>query len=156
MSELRVPVVPVVARALCADGRVFTGRIFVPASAASHPGPTRPEEWMNGPAPYFPFQLDEGGAPVLLNKHEVLWLTVPGPAFEAEIADLAGIVTRFVQVECGVHTLAGQLVIDGPSDNYRVLDHVNRPEPFLTIWEGERHHLVNKSRITRIVDRREE
>ena len=156
MSELRVPVVPVAAKALCADGRVFTGRIFLPASAASHPGPTRPVEWMNGPAAYFPFQLEEGGAPVILNKHEVLWLSVPAPSFEAEIADLAGLITRYVQIECGVHTLTGMLVIDMPEHHSRVLDHVNRPEPFLIIWEGERHHLVNKARITRIVDRREE
>jgi hypothetical protein len=156
MSELRVPVVSVPAEALCADGRVFAGRIFLPASAASHLGPTRPEEWMNGPAAFFPFQLDEGGVPVILNKHEVLWLSVPAPAFEAEIADLAGLITRFVQIECGVHTVAGMLLIDMPEHRSRVLDHLNRPEGFLTVWEGERHHLVNKCRITRIADRREE
>jgi len=154
MSELRVPVVPVPAEALCADGRAFSGRVFLPASAASHPGPTRPEEWLNGPAAFFPFQLDEPGAPVLLNKRELLWLSVPAPAFEAEIADLAGVATRFVRIECGVHTLTGRLVVDTPES--RVLDHLNGPEAFLTVWEGERHHLVNKARITRVVDRREE
>ena len=55
-----------------------------------------------------------------------------------------------------MHTLTGMLVIDMPEHHSRVLDHVNRLEAFLTVWEGERHHLVNKSRITRIVDRREE
>jgi hypothetical protein len=149
-------VVPVSAKALCADGRVFSGRIFLPASAASHAGPTRPEEWLNGPAAFFPFQPEEGGAPVLLNKHELLWLSVPAPAFEAEIADLHGLVTRFVQIECGVHAIAGMLLIDLPEDRARVLDHLNRPEAFLTVWEGERHHLVNKHRITRLIDRRED
>jgi hypothetical protein len=155
MSELRVPVVPVAAQALCADGRVFAGRIFVPASAANHPGPTTPEEWLNGPAAYFPFQPEDGGAPVILNKRELLWLSVPAPAYEAEIADLAGLITRSVQVECGAHAIAGMLLIAMPEHRSRVLDHLHRPEAFLTIWEGERHYLVNKRRITRIIDSRE-
>ena len=43
-----------------------------------------------------------------------------------------------------------------PEANRRVLDYLNRPEAFLTLREGDRHHLVRKARITRVVEIREE
>jgi hypothetical protein len=156
MSELRVPVVPVAAEALCADGRTFAGRIFLPAAAASHTGPMKPEEWMNATGEFFALAPDAGGAPEILNRRQLVWLTVPAPSFEAEIADLAGLVTRPVTLECGTVRLEGRLLIDMPEHHARVLDHLNRPEWFLTLWVGERHYLVNKRRITRLLDQRED
>ena len=37
-----------------------------------------------------------------------------------------------------------------PSNHARVLDLLNRPGAFLTVRDGERHHLVAKARITRV------
>jgi hypothetical protein len=37
-----------------------------------------------------------------------------------------------------------------PANHTRVLDLLNRPGAFLNVREGERHHLVPKSRITRV------
>src|SRR5438093_12507852 len=78
MSELRVPTVALAAEVACADGRTFTGRIFVPAAASHHAGPMRPEEWINEPVPYFPFLPDDAAVPVMLNKHTLLLVTLPG------------------------------------------------------------------------------
>ena len=76
MMELRVPTVALAAEVTCADGRTFTGRIFVPAAASHHSGPMRPEEWINEPLPYFPFLPDDAAVPVMLNKHTVLVVTL--------------------------------------------------------------------------------
>ena len=37
-----------------------------------------------------------------------------------------------------------------PAKHSRILDLLNRPGAFLNVREGERHHLVRKSRITRV------
>jgi hypothetical protein len=154
MSELRVPTVALPAEVLCADGRRFSGRIFVPAVAARHGGPMRPEEWMNEPTPFFPFLPDEAQAPVILNKHEVVVISVPAAADDLDVPADAAPLERRVVLECGYRQLAGTLRIDMPANQSRVLDYLNRFEIFLTLRDGERHHLVQKHRITRVMEER--
>ena len=67
---LQVPTKAVEAEVLCADGRIFRGRVFMPDVAATHSGPMRPAEWMNEPAPFFPFRPEDGSGSVLLNRSE--------------------------------------------------------------------------------------
>jgi hypothetical protein len=151
-GELRVPTLALDAEALCADGRRFRGRVFLPPNAQAHDGPMRAEEWMNEHAAFFPF-LPEGEArPVLMNKRELLVLTVPAEADEGEIPEGTESPTRRVAVEAERERLEGEIVIDMPHNQARVLDYVNRPGAFLTLRDGKRHHLVQKERITRIVE----
>jgi len=155
MSELRVPTMALTAEVLCADGRVLRGRIFVSALASKHTGPMRAEEWINDPAPFFPFLPDDTSVAVLLNKLEVLAVTVPAFADygdEGEASEPA----RSVIFECGERRIAGILVIDMASTQRRVLDYLNRPESFVTLRDGDQHHLVHKRRITRVLETREE
>jgi hypothetical protein len=144
------------AEVVCADGRTFLGRIFVPATASRHPGPMRPEEWMNESAPFFPFLPDEGGEGVILNKREVLVLTVPATADYGDVPEGADNPVRRVVIEAEDKRLEGTVVIDMPQNRSRPLDFLNRPEPFLTLRDGEKHHLVQKERITRVTEIREE
>ena len=155
MTELRVPTVGLAAEILCADGRSFRGRIFVPATASRHPGPMRPEEWMNEPTPFFPFLPDEATAPVILNKTEVLVVDMPR-SDEADALDEPTAPRRRVLVELGERRLKGSLVIDMPENRSRVLYVLNRPEAFLMLKDGERQQLVQKQRITRVLEVREE
>ena len=64
------------AEVVCADGRVLRGRVFLPAAAESHAGAMRTEEWMNDPASFFPFLPDGEGRPVILNKQQLVVVTV--------------------------------------------------------------------------------
>jgi hypothetical protein len=151
MSELRVPTVAVEAEVLCADGRAFRGRIFLPASASAHAGPMRPAEWMNDKAPFFPFLPEGGQSPVLLNKHEVLVLTVPDSPPEVDpAADVAPV--RDVVVEVRDRSVRGALHLDMPAHLLRVADYLNRPDPFLIVTEEGRSHLIRKARITRVIE----
>jgi hypothetical protein len=152
MGELRVPTVAFPAEAVCADGRTFVGRIFVPAAASRHAGAMRAEEWMNEGSSFFPLLPDDSATSVLLNKQELLVLSVSAAADRSEVMEEAEALVRRVALECGGRRLEGALVIDMPSTQSRVLDYLNRPEPFLTLREGDRHHLVRKSRITRVVE----
>ena len=42
-----------------------------------------------------------------------------------------------------------------PPHQRRPSDFLNRPDPFLIVEEGDRHHLIRKARITRILDSKE-
>jgi len=154
MNELRVPTVALVAEVACADGRTFTGRIFVPAAASHHSGPMRPEEWINEPVSFFPFLHDDASTPVMLNKHTVLVVTLQGGE-SAEGGETIGLERR-VAIECGGRWFEGVLHIDMPENHQRVQDYLNRVELFLTLTEGPRRHLVQKEHITRVVELREE
>jgi hypothetical protein len=150
LGELRVPTVALAAEVLTVDGRSLTGRIFVPAAAHHHEGAMRAEEWMNEIADFFPFLADAASAPVLINRREVLVMTVPAFADAGDFPDETPLPERAVTIDCGGHRFTGSIVIDMPEDHARMLDYLNRPERFLTLRDGTRHHLVQKRRITRV------
>jgi hypothetical protein len=155
-EDLRVPTVALPADVLTVDGRTSSGRIFVPAAAHAHEGAMRAEEWLNDPSDFFPFLPDDAVRPVLLNRHEVLIVTVPAHADAGDVAEGAALPERNVTVDCGGRRLSGSLVIDMPEEHRRVLDYLNRPGRFLTLRDRGRHHLVQKNRITRVKETREE
>lgn len=156
MSELRVPTQAIAVEIVCADGRRFTGRVFLPVSSSRHSGPMRVEEWLNEGSAFFPFLSDDAERPVLMNKRELLTFTVGAEADESRDEAEFELTRRRVAVECEKDRIEGALVIDMPSHLSRVLDYLNRPEPFLTVRVGDRHHLVQKERITRVLEIREE
>ncbi len=138
------------AEVLCADGRVLRGRVFLPATAESHSGAMRAEEWMNDVAPFFPFLPDGEGRPVILNKGQVVVVTVAASADHDEALEQVGPPVKHVRVECGALRVEGDVLVDMPANHSRILDLLNRPGAFLNVREGERHHLVRKSAITRV------
>lgn len=147
VSKLRVPTIATAADIACVDGRTFGGRIFIPANASNHPGPMRPEEWINEPPAFFPFLPDDASTPFMLAKHTVLVVTL-GAGDESPRG-----FPRRVVVECGEERrLEGLLHIDMPEHYRRVQDYLNRPELFLSLLEGSRRHLVQKHHITRVIE----
>src|SRR5262245_39209458 len=148
--DFQVPRLLRAAEVLTADGRVLRGRVFLPATAASHAGAMRAEEWMNDAASFFPFLPDGEGSPVILNKQRIVVVTVAASADRDETLDEVGAPVRRVLVECGSLRLSGDLLVDMPAHHSRVLDLLNRPGAFLNVRDGERHHLVAKGRITRV------
>ncbi len=156
IGDLRVPTVALPAEVLTVDGRTATGRIFVPASAHNHDGAMRAEEWMNEPTDFFPFLSDDANEPELLNRHEVLVLTVPAHADAGDVVEGIRPPEPQVVVDCRGRRLSGTVVIDMPEEHRRVLDYLNRPGRFLTLRDGGRHHLVQKDRITRVQETRKE
>jgi hypothetical protein len=155
-GEYRIPTNAVEGEILTGDGRTFRGRVFLPDVAATHRGPMRAAEWLNDRTPFFPFLPDDGSAPVLLNRHEVVAFTVAAEA-DADLDDpeTAGGMRRKVIVECSDRRFEGDIVIDMPPHLRRPSDFLNQPDPILIVEEGDRHHLIRKARITRILDSRE-
>jgi len=138
---------------LFTDGRRYRGRVFLPATAESHAGAMRVDEWIEEPASFFPFLPDGEGRPVILSKDRLVVLTVPGAGDPDDVHASSSLPRRQVLVECGPLQVAGEVVIDMPADHLRVLDLLNRAGRFLEVREGERRHFVRKSRITRVTER---
>ncbi len=155
-DELRVPTVPLISEVVLVDGRRWKGRVFLPAAAPSHEGPTRAEEWMNEAQAFFPFVADGEERPFLLNKREVVVVSVEAKADAGDVIEGAESLAHRIVVEAAGERLQGTIVIEMPEGHARLLDHVNRPEPFLTLRAGDRHHLVQKKRITRIIEIQED
>ena len=149
-AEFHVPRLLRAAEVLCSDGRVLRGRVFLPATAASHAGAMRAEEWMNEPVSFFPFLPDGEGRPVILNKAQVAVMTVAASADHDEALEQVGAPSKRVRVECGALRIEGEVLVDMPANQSRVLDLLNRPGAFLNVREGDRHHLVRKAGITRV------
>jgi hypothetical protein len=149
-AAFRVPRVLRAAEVLCADGRRLKGRIFVPAAAEAHAGVMRAEEWLNDRSDFFPFLPDGEGSPLILNKQETLMVTVSAAADHDGTLEEVATLFRHVVVECGGLRVEGDVAVDMPAANSRLLDLLNRDRAFLTVREGGRHHLVRRSRIARV------
>lgn len=149
-KEFQVPRLLRHAEVLGSDGRLVRGRVFLPAAAQSHRGAMRAEEWMNEPAAFFPFLPDGEGTPVILNKDRLVVVTVQASADQDTTLEQVATPMRRVAVECGAVRFEGDVVIDMPANHSRVLDLLNRPGAFLSVRSGDVHHLVRKSRITRV------
>jgi hypothetical protein len=156
LGDLRVPTIALPAEVVTVDGRTARGRIFIPAASHNHDGAMRAEEWMNEQADFFPFLPDAASEPELLNRHEVLVLTVPAHADAGDLVPGMRLPERSVSIDCRGRRLSGTLVIDMPEEHSRVLDYLNRPGRFLTLRDGQRHHLIQKDRITRVQENRKE
>jgi hypothetical protein len=150
-QALYIPRLLRAAEIVFSDGRVLRGRVFVPASAAAHAGPMRVDEWLEDPAPFFPFLPDGEGRPVLVNKRQLLMVTVAASA-DHDLDGESGGPTRSVVVECGSLRLQGEVVVDTPPGHQRLLDLLNREGRFLLLRSGDRHHFLRKSGIQRLTE----
>jgi hypothetical protein len=148
--EFHVPRLLRAAEVVCGDGRVLRGRVFLPATADSHAGAMRAEEWMNDDAAFFPFLPDGEGRPIILNKAQVTAVTVAASTDQDDTLEEVGPPVKHVRVECGALRLEGEVLVDMPVNHSRILDLLNRPGAFLNVREGGRHHLVRKAAITRV------
>ena len=152
MNELRVPTHATAAEIRTADGRIFVGRIFIPSSSSQHTGSMRPDEWLNQTGPFFAFLADDAKSTVLLNKQEVAVLSIAPSQDEDARAEDVDLPERRLALELGDSRIEGVLLVDMPPGQRRVLDYLNRPEPFLLLRTVDRWHLVRKNLITRVME----
>lgn len=147
MSEFRVPTRAVEAELRYFDERPLRGRVFIPGSAERHDGPMRTEEWMNQTSGFFPFVEDGQNEARLLNKRYVVALTLQNDVAEAP----RGTAQRVI-IECGTLQIEGVVYVEMPDHASRLLDWLNSPAPFLVIYGDGERHIVQKQRITSLIE----
>ncbi len=152
LVSYRVPTTTVDASVVCANGAKLTGRLFLASGTTFHTGPLRPEERLNDTSAFLPFLADGASRAVLLSKREIVLLVVPardaqGADDLAPPPDLCRVV-----VTCQSGTIEGAVALEVPGPQGRLLDHLNRTEPFLIVErEGDRC-LVNKAWIAQVAE----
>jgi hypothetical protein len=154
MDDFKVPTVQLATELHCVDGSVLRGRIFMPALSAVHAGPMLPQEWINSPPMYFPFRQD-GGTTILVNKHQVLAMSVAATPEEGDQAWEPATPVCQTTVEAGGQRFEGGVVIDMPENQRRLVDYLNRPESFLCLVVGEGRLLIRKELISRVIGAQE-
>jgi len=147
MDELKVPTIAIEAELRYYDEQPIKGRIYLPLGTPTRDKAMYPEEWINQANFFFPFLVDGEERARILNKRYVVVLTIRATEHAEVWSDPVGLV-RNVRLECGTFQLSGTVYIDTPNYMQRLLDFANRPEAFLVVYEGDRRHIVQKSRIT--------
>ncbi len=141
---------PVESTVICSNGHELHGRIFVPEVASQHQGPMRAEEWINQKDSFFPFLPDDAQKAVILNKCQVLVLTVAADSDPNDLPEEASIPRQAVSIELSGMSISGTVFLDMPANHERVLDVLNGQGAFLPVHEGMKHHLVAKRAIIRV------
>ena len=119
------------------------GRVFLPI-VADEPVVNRLHELWNGMETFVPVELDDERT-VLQNKARVLWCRYDGPAGPVLEVMLPRRRVTFV-LEDGT-SIGGDLVANGPPDRRRVLDCINRPQPFLLIEARDADYVLHRDAI---------
>src|SRR5438045_2649763 len=95
--------------------------------------------WPHGAVPpaarpaCFAFLAGGASVAVLLNKNQVAILTVAPVADDPDAIPPQDLLVRRVAVDVADRRVQGTLSMDMPENLRRVLDYLNRPEPFLTL-----------------------
>jgi len=152
MDDLRVPTTSLPVEILCADGHALLGDIFLPAHSALQEGPMRPEEWIETVLRFFPFRLLESRALAILNRTDVVSVTVPAGSNAAADAACPDTPVVRIAVEAGGTRFEGNVLVDMPPDHQRIVDWLNAPAAFFTVRTGSAHHLIQKRHVTRVVE----
>ena len=150
MHDFKVPTVQVATELHCLDGGVLKGYVYMAALSAVQAGPMLPTEWIKSPPLFFPFRRDNGET-LLVNKHQVLAMSVEVPAPDADTWQ-APTPVRHTVVEAGGKRFGGAVAIDMPENQRRLVDYLNRPEAFLCLASGGNQVLVRKELISRVFE----
>jgi len=148
MSDFKVPTVQLATELHWADGAVLRGHVYMPALSAVHSGPMQPQEWINSPPAFFPFTQDSGET-ILVNKQQVLAMAVEVPPSDDEQSWEPAVIVRRSVVVAGGTRFEGDVLVDMPENQRRLVDYLNRSEAFLCLLSGNRNLLVRKEFISR-------
>lgn len=143
MEEYRVPTTSIEVELQFTDSRVQRGVIFVPASQSV-------DAWSADPAAFFPFRPAGTQGTELIARRSVVRLSFTPPPAREEDAP-TGMERCAVAIEYAGGRFDGEVLLDTPSNQRRLVDYVNQPGAFLTLHKGEKAHLIQKRWVVRII-----
>jgi hypothetical protein len=153
MSELRVPKRQVRVEVALAGGATLQLNLF---QAEHAHGFERPSDLLNRGLSFLPAVGLDGAAQVL-RREAVLRMTVARSAEIApeEPADDAPPSPEVVRLDLEVafdtgETSRGRLIFEQPASRRRLVDYLNDCPPFFCLRDGDKVHIINKARISRL------
>ncbi len=150
MEDLRIPKRAVPVEVVLPGGEVRKVSIFLAEGAASHPGPERPSDLLNGSAPFIPAREDATGAMTFLHRASI---AVARVAAGEEPADDSFTIPTEHEVEVTLtdgERLSGLVAYVAPEAHERLVDFLNRPEPFFRLLEPGGVALVGRAHVARV------
>ncbi len=150
MSDLRIPKRAVPVEVVLPGGEARQVSIFLAEGAASHPGPERLSDLLNGSAPFIPAR--EAGSGVMTFLHRAS-IAVARVAADEEPADDSFTIPTEHEVEITLTDgarLSGLVAYVAPESRERLVDFLNRPEPFLRLMERDGVALVGRAHVARV------
>jgi hypothetical protein len=107
--------------------------------------------------PFLPCREVQGSTVWLVNKEALVWVRVPapsaGPASPEALFLEADEYRQSVQIQlAGNRFLTGELRFRAPAQEARVLDHLNSPERYLSLWSEPHLFLVQKRHVQRLTE----
>ena len=154
-SELRVEKRREAAEITLVTGATLSGVFFLAGSSQLHTGPERIGDMLNIERGFFPFET--GGETTLINRSQVLKVTLPTQMIEAQLDTGYDVATRRhikVLLTTG-ETITGHIVIFRPAGHDRLSDYAHIDEPFRYVELDDRTLLVNSAHIVTLIEVKE-
>lgn len=147
MERYRVERMKVLVTLKLRGGMEYQGKVFLPPNPSAEPAVHKLRSVLNGFDPFMPVEPQEG-APILHNKERVIWCRYEGP--QGPTLEVLMPRRRVTLILEDGSVLSGDLVADGPPEQRRVLDCLNRPEPFLLLEARDCDYLVRRDAIVSV------
>ena len=150
MEDLRVPKREVPVEVLLPGGEARQVSVYLAEGAQSRPGPERLSDLLNGSVPFIPAREVATGAMTFLHRASI---AVARIAAEAEPPDDSFTIPTEYEVEITLTAgtrLTGIVAFVEPESSARLVDFLNRPEPFLRLLEHDGVALVGRAHVARV------
>ncbi len=154
MSEFRFEKRRAEAELTLSTGTTVRGCFFLAGSSATHAGPERVGDLLNGEHGFFPFELADGEAPrtVLFNRAQVAAIALPPSVIEAQLEPGYDLATkRQVSMLLSTGTrVSGTVSIYRPIGRDRLSDYAKADEVFRYLETADRTLIINAAHIVEL------
>lgn len=151
MDEFRVPKRRVLVDVVLPGGAARSVFVFLAEAAAGHGGPERLSDLLNGSAPFIPAQDAKSGGMTFLHRAAIAIARV-APEIEPDTDEGFTIPTEH-EVEIALtdgSLLTGLVSYVLPQEHARLVDFLNRCEPFFRVLERDAVALVGRAHVARV------
>jgi hypothetical protein len=154
-SELRVLKERMAATVTLSNGRTVHGYVFVSGFSATHSGPERVKDVLNGDCGFFPFEVDEASESptVLFNRNHVVMVDLESDDELRQMPGYEHATRRTVSMLLSNgHRLDGMVRVLRPQGRDRLSDHAREGEQFWYLEGPNRTLLVNTHHVLEMMD----
>ena len=152
MSELRVEKRRAAAELTLSTGGKVRGSFFLAGSSATHFGPERVGDLLNGEAGFFPFAVESDGATALYNRMQLVSVRLLESTGEARLDPGYELATerRVSMLLTNGESLCGAVRVYRPAGRDRLSDYARSAEVFRYVETPDATFIVNSAHIVEL------
>jgi hypothetical protein len=149
-EDLRVPKRQVPVEVVLPGGQSRRVSLFLAENASGHEGPERVSDLLNGREPFIP-ALDLDGGCITFLQRTTIALARTSAGAEPDAAGFTIPTEHDVEITLSDGSqLSGTVTFLAPPQHERLIDFLNRPEPFFRLLEREGVALVGRAHVARV------